>query len=160
MPQSNACGPRVCRLSASRATAQPCARSPFDPRTCGPTCSAARVCSPCTEIAGQMCADLRGGEESEREAHFPSGPQKCTPSCAVQEDVPQGQEGVTLGALEDSPQSGRTPRLCYFNSWFGGLLLPTPPNPVPKGVVVKWGTGASGSSLGRGPPGVPLCSSP
>lgn len=50
-----------------------------------------------------------------------------------------------------SPQSGRAPRLCYFNSWFGGFLLSTPPNPVPKGVIVKWGAGASGTLDPQGP---------
>lgn len=67
----------------------------------------------------------------------------------VQGRTPQGREGVKLGALQDTPQW-----LCFLTC-LGGFILttPRPPIPVPQGLVVKWGTGASGPSLGRALPG-------
>lgn len=61
----------------------------------------------------------------------------------MQEDRPQGQEGVTLGALEDSPRAAELRGSAILTLGLGASYSPLPTITVPQGVVVKWGTGAS-----------------
>lgn len=137
-------GKRALSRVTPSATAQTCPALPW-----ARVLSCARALSP-HQAAEEMGADRVERRGRRRRGSFPLQPSvKVFSYWFVQGRTPQGREGVKLGALQDTPQW-----LCFLTC-LGGFILttPRPPIPVPQGLVVKWGTGASGPSLGRALPG-------
>lgn len=137
-------GKRALSRVTPSATAQTCHALPW-----ARVLSCARALSP-HQAAGEMGADPRGEERKAKERLV--SPPAFGESFFLL--VCARMHAARAGRCETGCFAGHPPVALFFNL-FGGLYThhSSPPIPVPQGLVVKWGTGASGPSLGRALPG-------